>query len=300
LRNMRNYSTRHENVRNDTTLVLDCSYLCYQAWYTMRELSFDGLDTGIIFGFLSRVLHLATQFNTSDIHFCWDSRHSYRKVLLPSYKEHRHAKISKAELAAKVKAKKIFTLLRKEILPAIGLVQNHVQKGCEADDLIAAIVQGRMGSFVIVSADEDLFQLLAANVKMYNPTKKIMWTPARLREEKYTSPDQWAKLKCLMGCQSDNVKGIKGVGFVYATKYLKKVLTWGSRAERLIKEGEKDAYDRNWILVKLPFPKTREPKNLHARNTFNEPAFIKLCKKYGMKSFMAEDKLAEWRTAWKI
>ena len=277
----------HEH--NDITLVLDCPFLCYKAFYTMGELAHEGAKTGVIFGFLSQVLNLAQSFNTSRLVFCWDSRHSFRREQLPSYKENRR-KDKPPEL---IEAYKSFKALRRKILPAMGFKDSHVQRGLEADDIIAEVVKGQRGNFVIVSADEDLFQLLANNVRMYNPSKKKMMTYSRFREEFFIRPTDWARAKCLMGCKTDNVPGIQWIGQVFATKYIRGILTWKGQAYKRIKAGEAEALERNWPLIALPHPKTRPIKRLD--NVLDLAGFTAVCWEYGLKSFMQKDRLAEWK-----
>jgi 5'-3' exonuclease len=260
----------------------------------MRELSHHDLATGVIFGFLSRVLVLAHKFKTNDIVFCWDSKSSVRKKLYPEYKAQRRKDKTEKELAELEIAVKQFTTLRRKILPAIGFRNVFVQKGLEADDLIAKTVIKKEGRFVIVAADEDLFQLLEwFNVRMYIPTKKKIMTRERFAEEYGISPGYWYAVKQIAGCSSDNVKGVQGVGEKTAIKYLTKTLKYTSKAYKEITNRENAGlFARNLELVMLPHWATKEIERVD--NEFSIKGFKKVCRKYGMESFLGP-KLRQWK-----
>ncbi|GAH13180.1 unnamed protein product, partial [marine sediment metagenome] len=41
---------------NNKWLILDCNYLCHRAAHSTRDLSYKGVATGVIYGFLRDVL----------------------------------------------------------------------------------------------------------------------------------------------------------------------------------------------------------------------------------------------------
>ena len=52
---------------------------------------------------------------------------------------------------------------RMTVLPALGVKNIYIQTGYESDDLIASIVKNNSGNFIIVTNDNDLYQLLYRN-----------------------------------------------------------------------------------------------------------------------------------------
>lgn len=272
------------------TLLIDSHYIGHQAHYTLGDLSHEDVATGVVFGFLSRVLSLGLQFKTNDIVFCWDSKHSYRKRKYPWYKEHRRTYKDGEEESLRILHQQL-RLLRKEILPGIGFANQLFQKGCESDDLMAKVVMGKLGEWVIVTADEDLWQCLASNTRVYNPSQKKMMTHRRLRDEHGISPREWAMAKAIAGCPSDSVPGVPGVGMKTAIKYLRGELPETYKTYKAI-VSEKDIYTRNRQLVFLPISKTREPDIV--ANHFSVEGFREMCEKYGLESFLQEAMLANW------
>jgi len=278
---------------NSPTLILDSNYLGHQARYAFRELNAMGTPTGVIFGFLSRVLHLGQMFHTNDVVFCWDSSTSLRKRLYPEYKAHR--KPATPELAKELEvAFRQFRILREQVLPRIGFRNVRMQDGYEADDLIARMVHDELGEFVVVSADEDLYQLLQGNVRVYNPSSKLIMTRGRLYEEHGVSPSEWLRAKVVAGCRSDNVSGVPGVGMATALKWVKVELPSTSKTVGKILTfiNDKEAVSLNTKLVTLPFEGTEAVP--HVADSFSVRNFCQICGHYGFESFLDSDNSREY------
>lgn len=280
------------------TLLIDSHYLGFQALYCrgLGGLSHSDVATGVLFGFLGRILHLGGFFQTNDIVFCWDSPKSYRKRKFSWYKEHRQAKT--AEEQAKLNNLYIqLNLLRDTILPRIGFANQIIQTGCECDDLIAKIVEKAESDYVIISADEDLFQLLRGNVRMYNPSKHKMMTAGRFEENFGLPPWRWAEVKSIAGCPTDRVPGVGGVGTPTAIQFLKGELKEGKKKDSIMKGILNGTVERNGLLVTLPISRTRHI--ITVPNVFSIQAFTDVCKEYGLTSFLQKGRLSEWESLFK-
>lgn len=282
--------------RNGVTLVVDCNYIAYQAFFTLGELSKKDIPTGVIFGFLSRILHLGMLFKTNNIIFCWDSKHSKRKEIFKQYKANRTKDMSEDDLARRKIMFEQFKTLRKEVLPEMGFGNVYCKKGYEADDLIAQFIKDnhhRCASeddrFYIISADEDLFQLIQEGVSMYRLSKKIMTTWQSFKKEYGIHPLGWWRVKTIAGCRTDKVPGVPGVGEKTAIKYLLKKLKKNSSAYQKIKSEEtRELEKRNARLVVLPFDGLMPI--YQKSNCFNPTAFKRICKRYGFRSFAKDPK----------
>jgi 5'-3' exonuclease len=198
-------------------------------------------------------------------------------------------------------AKSQFDDLIEDVLPGMGFKNVFDQNGYEADDLIAWIVNRFPENYVIVSSDEDLWQLLrkerGLEISQWN-YKELM------TEEKFTKkyglhPRQWAEVKAIAGCSSDNVEGIRGVGEPTAVKFLNKVLKDG-KAKKAIEQGQA-VIDRNWNLVTLPFS---GEKMICVEDIVEDELYIgevlEVFKDYGFQSFLAEGQLSRWREIFDI
>jgi len=280
------------------TLVIDGNFLAHRAQYSMGSLEFDGEGTGVIFGVLTEILNLGLFFETNDIIFCWDSRHSYRKKIFPGYKEKRRVMDPQKRKDREAVQKQI-KRLRKKILPKIGWNNQLLQAGVESDDLMASVVFNKLGEFMIVTSDQDLYQCLLRNVRLWNPAKKQLMTVKKFQKEYVITPDSWRYVKAIGGCKSDSVPGVRGVGEGSAIKYMMGDLEESSSkyvaTEKAIKNGEMDLYLK---LVTLPYPKTKEPEIVGDSLTME--GLMEVCEECGLDSFLEKEKMREWKTLFKM
>ena len=258
------------------TLLLDCSNIAYREAYAKAGLSYKGRPTNVIYGFLQQTRSLMHLY-PGEIHFCWDNRESLRKQFYPLYKANR----KRDDLPEEVKD--AFTQieeLRTEILPRLGLCNQHHQQGFEADDLIAVLC-GQPGHKIIVSSDNDLFQCLGPTVSIHNIGKKALMNYKQFQAEYKVTPKQWIEVKALCGDSSDNIEGIAGVGVVTATK-----IVLGQQYSKKLKEKVVafDGLERNRKLIRLPWEGTK-PSDI-SRSCFDEREFIRVCGEYGLESLI--------------
>lgn len=275
------------------TIVLDCNYIGHRTRYAMGGLSHSGNRTGVIYGFLESVLSIGEFFGTNDFLFCWDSRHSYRKRIYPDYKK-RPPKTDDERKELEL-AFDQFVKIRRNVLPHIGFANVFMAPGIEADDLMAEVVNGRLGDFIIVTSDEDLYQCLAVNVRIFHQSKSKMMTLNRFRDDYGIEPSDWPTVKAVGGCSSDNIPGLKGVGEKTILQYLNGEFepqhpTYVKIDRFIRRDGD---FVRFLSLTKLPFPKTPTPEV--KRDDFDVDAFLDVCDYYGFESFMQPEHLDRWK-----
>ena len=86
----------------------------------------------------------------------------------------------------------------------------------EADDIIAYIAKTASSSNVkkvtIVSSDKDFLQIVDDTVEVYAPIKKKVFTKDNIEEELKVLPENYNVVKALLGDNSDNLAGVKGLG----------------------------------------------------------------------------------------
>jgi len=205
-----------------TWLLIDCNYVCWRAGYAMGSLSYDGFETGIAYGFLREVVALTDRFLTPHVLFAFDSRKSKRRKLFPGYKRSRKQGTPEQQEIRRSVFKQI-DVLRSRHLPYLGFKNIFQQKGYEADDVIASLCQSLpdKDKKIIVSSDEDLFQLLSKRVAIWNPGKAKLETCKTFMAFRGIKPKQWALVKAIAGCNSDDIPGIVGVGETSAIKYIR-------------------------------------------------------------------------------
>lgn len=235
------------------TLLIDVSYLAYRAYYSgMGQLSFNHIKTGVVYGVLREIIYLMDRFSTNKVVFCFDVGKPNRTKVCPEYKANR-TECTEEEMEHKLEVRKQVHALRKEYLPMIGFQNIFWQKGFEADDVIAKIIADRpTRPFIVVSNDQDLYQLLGRFVSIYKPSKKELYTEEHFRAEFGCSPITWINVKAIAGCKTDNVTGIHGVGEKTALKFICGELSSGAKFEAIARGSQ--IWKKNVELVTVPYP----------------------------------------------
>lgn len=269
-------------------LVLDTHYLCHRAFHAQSDLSFEGIQTGVIYGFLKQIGHLKNEFQTDRVGFCFEGDTLYRKIDFPEYKQKRiqHEKVADPErLKARGDLCRQIDSLRNHHLRQIGFRNIFYSPGWESDDIMARICQEEEGEVILVTSDADMYQCLRPNVMMFSPQKKKLYTDRWFKKEYGIRPDQWAIVKAMAGCDTDGVPGIPGVGEVTALKFLRGELSKTSKAYATIKSPEAAAIvTRNRRLVELPYEAVPTPTPEWEVERISAKGWNAVCEKLGMQS----------------
>jgi len=250
-------------------LLIDSHYLGYQAAYAMGDtLSFQGSGTGVLFGYLLRIIQLAKSYNCTAVYTFWDGKKLKRKEMFPGYKATRHQNHTPEEQERLRDIWMQFEILRDRLLPEMGIPVFYDDE-MEADDLIAAFIsdthpQLNREQLFVLSSDQDLYQLLTFNnvvIGSFGRKCKGREGPEKCMDkngfiEKYgIHPSDWCKVKALSGCTSDEIPGIPGVGEKTAIKYLSGALKPEHKTFQSIVQNQA-LFQRNLALVTLPHPET--------------------------------------------
>lgn len=278
-----------------TNLIIDCNNLAYSSFYIFKNLNYLEKKTGVIFGFIQQILSLAKKFESTNFVFCWDSKKSYRKLIYSEYKANRRKELSNEENADLKLAYNQFAELREKILLEMGFNNVFMQTGYEADDLIAKVVLDNQNKKnIIVSTDQDLYQLLQYSVSIHNiRTKKIfLWKDFA---NKYNAaPNLWVRVKAIAGCSTDNVIGVKGVGEMTAIKYLQDKLQEGKIKNRIESQEGQAIIKRNIELVVLPFQGRKKLRIDFQKNDLSKEKFIEVFMQYGFSSLLKKEAVENW------
>lgn len=281
---------RPSQIMNQPLLILDCHYLCHRAFHAQQDLSWNGIATGVIFGFLKSIGVLKNEFATDRIGFCFEGTTLWRKTWFPEYKmkrQHHERETDPEKVRARGDLCRQIDALRTRHLPLIGFKNIFYYPGYESDDLMAKFAETEKGDVVLVTSDADLFQCLRPNVSIWDPNKKRLFTDKWFRKEYGIDPWRWAMVKAIAGCGSDGVPGIPGVGEITALKFIRGELKHSSKAWASIMSDEgKRVVLRNRKLVELPFkdPDTPLPE-LHEDNV-KQDGWNEVCKSLGIRSLM--------------
>ena len=111
------------------------------------------------------------------------------------------------------------------------------------------------------------------------------------------TPFQWAKVKALGGCSTDNVPGVHGIGEKGAIDFVTgKTLT--NKKFHLIKNAIQSGEVQKWAsLVCLPHERTKPIKL--APYEYNPDAFFRFCERYQMESYLRGSGRKKWEAFFK-
>ena len=265
-------------------LIIDCHAIGHAAKHTYGALSHDGSPTGVIYGFLIKILTLARDFKTNKFVFAWDSGKSFRRGIYPEYKN-KDIEYSAEEVEELRHAKHQFADLRIDVLPRLGFKNIFIQTGLEADDIIASVVMNNEGNKIVVSDDRDLYQLLDY-CNIFKIKKKVIYTKESLNKSWGCTPDEWREMKLYAGCTGDNVPNIPRVKEKTAIKYIKGTASAKITCEiSRVVSSESEFIERNRKLTSLPFEGTEIIKlNDFPPLKFNE--IYRVCSDLGFNSLL--------------
>ena len=288
-----------------------------RAYSAFPQMSSHGYQMGGCVGFLKTLQRLCREFQPSQVYVTWEGGGSQRRRKLYSeYKMNRKPgrlnRFYEDDIPDTEENKKhqLMTLLA--LLKSVPVSQVYVPD-CEGDDVVSYLCRGPCRDLdkVIVSSDKDMYQLLDDRTKIYSLYRKRFVTKEDLFEEFRVKSHNFALAKCLCGDPSDNIPGVKGVGFKSVAKkfpmlgsdetiVLQDLLDFAASHsnEGIVYKRVAESVDdvrRNWQLVHLDgsMLSADQMKRVdHAVDTFvptvNRMAFIRLLIKEGINDFDSE------------
>ncbi|BFT93996.1 MAG: hypothetical protein MNSN_01420 [Minisyncoccus archaeiphilus] len=208
--------------KNDYFVIIDGNSIVHRAFHALPPLrKSDGQVVNAVYGFLLVLFKIVKDFDPKYLVACFDRPEpTFRKEKFSDYK----AKRVKApqELYDQIP-------LVKEVLKAF-CVPIYEMPGYEGDDLIGtlsrlSVEKNEVIENIIVSGDNDIFQLVDDRTKVYFLKKGVK--DASLCDSIYVrerfgglTPSQIVDYKALRGDQSDNIPGVLGIGEKTATELI--------------------------------------------------------------------------------
>lgn len=181
-----------------------------------------GLNTAAPFGFLATLIELYETLKPTHWGVAWDSAEpTFRHETLAGYKAQRSAPPEEMTESLPY-IRRLLAALRIHQAEALGY---------EADDLLAAWALEaahlpEVERIWLVSADKDLAQLVSEKVHLYRPARgkapAHTLDPAGVRDYFGVEPAQIPDYLALVGDESDNLPGVRGIGEKTARELLSK------------------------------------------------------------------------------
>lgn len=195
-----------------TLLLIDSHALVYRAYYAYPPTltTTDGEPINAVYGFTNLLLEVLNKFNPSHVIAVFDSAEpTIRQSEFTQYKANR----KKSDDSFIVQLPMV-----DEVVEAFGIPILKIP-GIEADDIIGTIDEkysGKLAKTIIVTGDQDIFQLIDNDTFVYLAGRKFSESRLFNAEDVYSkleiTPSQVTDYKAIAGDPSDNIPGIPGIG----------------------------------------------------------------------------------------
>ncbi len=198
-----------------TLYLIDGSAYIYRAYFALPPLSNSkGLQTHAVYGFTTMLMKVLREHQPNYLAVVFDEKG-------PTVR-HEEFKAYKAQRPEMPQGMQTQIPYIHRAVEAFGLSVVRCE-GYEADDLIGTLArkaEAKGMEVVIVTGDKDMFQLLTAAVRIYDPVKDRWFGEAECRERFGVEPARVVEIMGLMGDATDNIPGVKGIGEKTAAKLI--------------------------------------------------------------------------------
>lgn len=215
-------------------VIIDAMALAYKAYFAFKTRPLytkKGEPTSAVFGFLNQIIKIYEDLKPDYAAVAFDSKEkTFRHEMYAEYKGTRDE-------------------MPDDMIPQIGRIKEVVEAlgipllilpGYEADDIIGAASSKAEQSGLLtymISPDKDYVQLVTDKVYLVKPGRSgedyTILSPEKVLETYEFSPNQMIDYLSLLGDQSDNIPGAKGIGEKGALKLIKEFGTIDSIYERI-------------------------------------------------------------------
>ena len=243
---------------NDHILVIDAMNTFIRNFTMINLMNPQGSHVGGLVGFLKSLGFLVRTFEPTRVVVVFDGPGSTaaRKNVNSDYKANRQIKRitnwemydDKEQEYASMSAQIERLVEYLHMLPVDLLAIDKV----EADDVIAYIgKQFDQSKVTIVSSDKDFMQIVNDRVQIYSPVKKKVYGPAEVLEEQGVLPSNYLIVKSLLGDNSDNLSGVKGLGIKGIIKHFPKLVDTPNMDLDYVYEICEEGVEKTKVLAKI-------------------------------------------------
>lgn len=201
-------------------LLIDAMNLFVRSFCAYPTMSVHGYQMGGTIGFLKTLTRICNDVSPTQVIICWEGGGSTkRRGIYSEYKMNRKPeKLNRfyeddIPESSKNRSHQIQVLLA--LMKHTPIYQVYAAN-TEGDDVIAYLAKGRYKNLnkIIVSSDKDMYQLLDdPTTRIYNLHKKTYVLADDVYEEFKVLASNFALAKTLCGDPSDNIPGVKGLGY---------------------------------------------------------------------------------------
>ena len=244
---------------NEKVLIIDGLNTFIRVFSVIPTTNDDGIHVGGIVGFLKSVGYAIKMLAPTRTIIVFDGKggSNRRRKLYPEYKAKRTTKIrlnrvNEFENIEDERHSMLMQLSRcaeyLERLPVNIVSVDNV----EADDVMAYIAKQLLpeSKTTIMSTDKDFLQLVSDRISVWSPTKKKLYNPEKVLEEYKVTSKNLLLSRIFEGDQSDNIKGVMGIGIKTLLKNFPQFGEDGKvTRDEIIKEAQKNKGSRFYDLI---------------------------------------------------
>ena len=298
---------------NDHVLLVDGFNTFIRSFSVNPSLNEDGAHVGGLVGFLKSIRYTINKFKPTRCVIVFDGKNSSkpRQKIFPQYKAGRKIRSRLNRLVnwgggPHDERESMALQLRRlvEYLECLPLTIVSIDN-LEADDIMSYICNLvlKESQFTIMSADKDFYQLVDKRVKLYSPTKKILYDRETIKKEFGVYPQNVLTCRVVEGDKSDEIPGVRGIGVktlikefpllvedrVFNTKDLLDMAnSRNTRISKMIQDSEL-IIKRNYLLMQLGDPNIKNQTKLKIGDSVRE--MVPKLVKYQLQTLFVKDKL---------
>ena len=300
---------------NDKVLIIDGLNTFIRSFSVNPAINEDGVHIGGIAGFLKSIRYTLSVIKPTRCIIVFDGKDGSkrRRKIYPEYKAQRKIKKrlnrnvdwgtapANEEESMKLQLGRLVEYL--EYLP-LTIVSVD---GIEADDTMAYVSKQFLSDskIILMSTDKDFLQLVDDRISVWSPTKKILYTPDKVKDEYGIPSKNLLTYRILDGDKSDNINGVQGAGLKSIIKYIpsiteddefnaKNLLDFVNNSDSKIKlleniKNSSNLIKRNYLLMQLN--KVDIPNHTKRKITDTVRRDIPELVKYKLQTMVMKDKL---------
>ncbi len=250
----------YSNNPNEKVLIIDGLNTFIRVFSVIPTTNDDGIHVGGIVGFLKSVGYAIKMLAPTRTIIVFDGKggSNRRRKLYPEYKAKRTTKIR----LNRVNDFENIEDERHSMLMQLSRCAEYLERlpvniisvdSVEADDVMAYIAKQLLpkSKTTIMSTDKDFLQLVSDRISVWSPTKKKLYNPEKVLEEYKVTSRNLLLSRIFEGDQSDNIKGVMGIGVKTLLKNFPQLADENIVMSRddVIKEAQKNKGDRFYDLI---------------------------------------------------
>lgn len=210
--------------KNSRILICDGMNTFLRGFHVSPQTNTNGVHIGGITSFLQSLGYAIKKFEPTRCIVVFDGKggSQRRRKIYSDYKKGRKRNTSSNRFYDYENAEKqieedkhreiVRVALYTKALPVTTIMMDSI----EADDVMAYIATGIYNDpeneIIMMSTDKDFLQLVDDRVKVWSPSKKIVYDKEKVMEDYKVPPHQFMLYRTIEGDSSDNIPGVPYVG----------------------------------------------------------------------------------------